>query len=47
MKYTGKYAQQADGAIWFQQGGTVVLSTVCTAPSKEFPGFLPLNNRLS
>ncbi len=39
---TGKYAQQADGAIWFQQGGTVVLSTVCTAPSKEFPGFLPL-----
>ncbi len=38
----GKYAQQADGAVWFQQGGTVVLSTVCTAPSKEFPGFLPL-----
>lgn len=39
---TGKFAQQADGAIWFKQGGTIVLSTVCTAPSKEFPGFLPL-----
>lgn len=39
---TGKFAQQADGAIWFQQGGTVILATVVTAPSKEFPGFLPL-----
>ncbi len=38
----GKYAQQADGAVWIQQGGTVLLSTVCTAPSNEFPGFLPL-----
>ena len=33
---------QADGAVWFQQGGTVVLSTVVTASPKEFPGFLPL-----
>ncbi len=39
---TGKYAEQADGAIWLQQGGTVVLSTAVSAPSKEFPGFLPL-----
>ncbi len=39
---TGKYAQQADGAIWLQQGGTVVLATVVSAPSKDFPGFLPL-----
>ena len=39
---TGKFAQQADGAIWLQQGGTVVLATVVTAPSKDFPGFLPL-----
>ncbi len=39
---TGKYAQQADGAIWLQQGGTVVLSTVVSAPSTDFPGFLPL-----
>jgi polyribonucleotide nucleotidyltransferase len=38
----GKYARQADGAVWFQQGGTVVLATVVSAPSSEFPGFLPL-----
>lgn len=38
----GKYAQQADGAAWFKQGGTVVLATVVSAPSSEFPGFLPL-----
>lgn len=38
----GKFAGQADGAAWLQQGGTVVLSTVCSAPSQEFPGFLPL-----
>jgi polyribonucleotide nucleotidyltransferase len=38
----GKVAQQADGAVWFQQGGTVLLSTVVSAPSSEFPGFLPL-----
>jgi len=39
----GKYAQQADGAVWIKQGGTVLLSTVCSAPSAEFPGFLPLS----
>jgi len=39
----GKYAQQAAGAAWVKQGGTVVLATVCSAPSKEFPGFLPLS----
>ncbi len=38
----GKYARQADGAVWFKQGGTVILATVVSAPSKEFPGFLPL-----
>ncbi len=38
----GKFAQQADGAVWIKQGGTVVLSTVVSAKSKEFPGFLPL-----
>lgn len=38
----GKFAGQADGSAWVQQGGTIVLSTVVTAPSKEFPGFLPL-----
>lgn len=38
----GKYAKQADGSVWFQQGGTVVLATVCSAKSTEFPGFFPL-----
>ncbi len=38
----GKFAGQADGAAWLQHGGTVVLSTVVSAPSAEFPGFLPL-----
>ena len=36
------FAQQADGAVWIRQGGTVVLATVVSSPSKEFPGFLPL-----
>lgn len=40
----GRYAKQADAAVWIQHGGTVVLSTVVTAPSHdEFPGFLPLS----
>lgn len=38
----GKFADQADGAVWVKQGGTVVLSTVCSSKSREFPGFLPL-----
>lgn len=38
----GKFASQADGAVWFQQGGTVILATVVSAPSENFPGFLPL-----
>ena len=38
----GKVADQADGAVWFRQGGTVMLATVVSAPSSEFPGFLPL-----
>jgi len=39
----GTYAQQAAGAAWLKQEGAVVLSTVCTAKSEEFPGFLPLS----
>ncbi len=39
----GKYAQQADGAVWIQQGGTVVLSTAVESAPDEFPGFLPLS----
>lgn len=38
----GKVARQADGAVWCQQGGTVVLATVVSSPSPDFPGFLPL-----
>lgn len=38
----GKVAQQADGAVWMTHGGTVVLATAQAAPSREFPGFLPL-----
>ena len=38
----GKFAEQADGAVWFQKGGTVLLATVTRTPFKEFPGFLPL-----
>lgn len=39
----GKFASQADGAAWLQQGGTVVFAAVVSAPSAEFPGFLPLS----
>lgn len=39
---TGRIALQADGAVWFQQGGTVLLATVVAEPSVGFPGFLPL-----
>jgi polyribonucleotide nucleotidyltransferase len=38
----GKVAHQAQGAAWFKQGGTVVLATVVSEPTEEFPGFLPL-----
>lgn len=38
-----KVARQADGSVWFQQGGTVIVATVTSAPSKDFPGFFPLS----
>jgi polyribonucleotide nucleotidyltransferase len=38
----GKFAQQADGAVWLKKGGTVVLATVVSAPSRDFSGFLQL-----
>lgn len=38
----GKVAGQADGAAWFRQGDTLLMATVVSNPSKEFPGFLPL-----
>ena len=36
-------ARQADGSVWFQQGGTVIVATAVSAPSKDFPGFFPLS----
>ena len=39
----GKFAGQADGAVWLKQGGTIVLSTVCSSTTPDFPGFLPLS----
>ncbi len=38
-----KFANQADGAVWIKHGGTIVLATACSAPTDEFPGFLPLS----
>lgn len=35
-------ARQADGSVWLQQGGTVLVATATTSASKDFPGFLPL-----
>ncbi len=40
---TGKIAKQADGAVWVQCGGTVVLTTVCEAENiKDDQDFFPL-----
>jgi polyribonucleotide nucleotidyltransferase len=39
---TGRLANQADGAIWIQSGGTVVLVTACTQALAEEKGFFPL-----
>lgn len=39
----GKVARQADGSLFLKHGGTVILATVVSAESKEFPGFLPLS----
>lgn len=39
---TGRLANQADGAVWIQSGGTVVLVTACTQALAEEKGFFPL-----
>lgn len=39
---TGRLANQADGAVWVQCGGTVVLVTVCSQPLEFDKGFFPL-----
>ncbi|MDR2825986.1 MAG: polyribonucleotide nucleotidyltransferase, partial [Deltaproteobacteria bacterium] len=42
MFETGRLANQADGAVWLQCGGTVVLVTVCAAPLPVAKDFFPL-----
>jgi polyribonucleotide nucleotidyltransferase len=39
---SGRLANQADGAVWIQCGGTVVLATVCSQPLEFDKGFFPL-----
>ncbi len=39
---TGRVANQADGAVWMQCGGTVVLVTVCSQTLEQSRGFFPL-----
>ncbi|MBQ9407738.1 MAG: polyribonucleotide nucleotidyltransferase [Desulfovibrio sp.] len=39
---TGRLANQAQGAVWIQCGGTVVLVTVCSQPLDADRGFFPL-----
>jgi len=39
---TGRLANQADGAVWIQCGGTVVLVTACSQPLDRDMGFFPL-----
>ena len=39
---TGRMANQAQGDVWVQCGGTVVLVTVCSQPLETDKGFFPL-----
>ena len=39
---TGRLANQADGSVWIQCGGTVVLVTACHAPLARETDFFPL-----
>ncbi len=39
----GYFAQQANGSVWLEKNGTVILATVTSEKSTEFPGFLPLS----
>jgi len=38
----GKFANQADGSVWFRHKDTIILTTAVMADTKSFPGFLPL-----
>ncbi|MFI3270693.1 MAG: polyribonucleotide nucleotidyltransferase [Pseudomonadota bacterium] len=42
MFETGRLANQADGAVWIQCGGTVVLVTACGQSTDRDLGFFPL-----
>lgn len=39
----GYFAQQANGSVWLEKNGTVILATVTSEKSIDFPGFLPLS----
>lgn len=39
----GKFANQADGSVWFRHKDTIILATCVMAETKSFPGFLPLS----
>lgn len=39
----GKFANQADGSVWFRHKDTVILATAVMGETKNFPGFLPLS----
>jgi polyribonucleotide nucleotidyltransferase len=39
----GKFANKADGSVWFRQKDTIILATAVMADTKSFPGFLPLS----
>lgn len=39
----GKFANKADGSVWFRQKDTIILTTAVMADTKSFPGFLPLS----
>jgi len=43
---TGKVAKQADGAVWVQYGGTVVLVTVVADDAQQDLDFFPFNRRI-
>ncbi len=39
----GKFANKADGSVWFRHKDTIILTTAVMAETKSFPGFLPLS----
>lgn len=39
----GKFANQADGSVWFRHKDTIILTTAVMGEGKSFPGFLPLS----